>query len=111
MDYSKMTVAQLREECRKENLNGSNLKKNEIIDLLNEHSKQKLASQENNTSQKSESVSENSELEKIKSRITRFACKKGDNESEESTPKNVINAEKLQKIEERRRRFATRQNK
>lgn len=90
MDFSKLTVPQLREECKKRGLSSTNLKKSELIALLNS-SKPKAQS------------SENEKLTQIKERMARFACKNADGEVNESLSRDIS---QMEKIEERKLRFA-----
>ncbi|KRH91920.1 hypothetical protein M153_18604000332 [Pseudoloma neurophilia] len=96
VDYSKMTVAQLREYCRKRGLVERGLKKNELIDLLQSHSDKKVI--ENVKSDTSDRLS------KIKDRMERFRCKEGDQTIPQSLAEDLVT---LEKIQARKNRFAS----
>ncbi|ELA47748.1 hypothetical protein VCUG_00709 [Vavraia culicis subsp. floridensis] len=112
MDFKKLTVVQLREECRKRNINSVNIKKSDLIDLLLRYEDENKAvyrdeaGESSSVPLESRSFDELSESEKIQARIRRFACNKSGKDSEGANALDAVYAEELQKQEERRRRFA-----
>ncbi|ELQ76471.1 putative DNA-binding SAP protein [Trachipleistophora hominis] len=112
MDFKKLTVAQLREECKKRDINTVNLKKTELIEHLLRYEDGNKTAQCGETGEsssaafESKSFDELSESEKIQARIRRFACNKPGENTGDIGALDAVYAKELQEREERQRRFS-----
>lgn len=111
MDFKKLNVVQLRDECKKKNLCYASLKKSEMIESLIKAEGEKQSTQEEESKSSSLNTQQNisnemTEAEKIEARSLRFACNKPVKNSSKLSGADALAAEELQKHEERRRRFA-----
>lgn len=99
MNYSKLTLAELREECIKKGIDERGKKKKDLINLLkfhNDKSKQ--------TKKSIEEIVDSSQLSSIKERMEKFRCKNGEQTVPESLIKDIGD---LEKIQARKNRFTT----
>lgn len=110
VDYKKMTVAQLREECKKRGIDTMNMKKSDMVDNLlkykDEHKDTQGKKEADEASVQPKNYNEMTESEKIRARMQRFSCDAKGSATKTAAALGAEHAEELRKQEERRRRFA-----
>lgn len=100
LNYSKLTVAELREECKKKGIDTRGHKKVDLINLLKAHTNTSSAQSEQSVSH----TDSCSQLSKIKERMARFRCKNGEQTMPQSLAEDI---DTMEKIQARKNRFST----